>query len=927
MGFVDKRRRKRDRLLPFLLIIGVLLALVAGVLPCSQAYASTAYLYPNASGDTTTLPGQYPASGSHWDKVDDPFNNPDDDSTYVYSSGVGTNADLYNLTDFSVGGQAQINWVSVHLRGKVMNPAQADFVRIYLRVDGTTYYGSQLPYQSSYQNIFSQYSTNPKTGLSWTDSDLDNLQAGIYIVGWGGSRITQVYVEVDYVILPLVTTDAAANVEETSATLNGEITGLQGGGNCTVRGFQYDTDTGEPYSYDAHEDGSFGVGAYSLNISSLTEGELYYFRAYCTSPLGTGYGSELTFLTKPDPPTGFAATATGETQIDLSWANGAGSQKVYIRGKLGSAPENRTDGAYSWDGTGVTTSHTGLSNGQHWYYIIWSYATEGELTQTSDTPDASDDAITFTPPTLITGVCQGYGKTWGTVIAILVDDGTYTCTQVGFDYGLTTSYGSSWTESGIFVDGTVFLGTLTGLNPACVYHYRAKVYNGAWGYGTDQVFSTSGSPTKYEYLSTGGDGQGSDIYGANWAYQQFTVGDTSHTVSNIKLYLKSTGSPGTVTVSLRYADGDHFPTGLDLCSATLNGSDFSTSFTWYQFDVTDTSLEADQEYAIVVRAIAGDDSNDIQWKWDAGGGLDSALAGHSTDGSLSWVSDHPSDFLFEVWGLPCIRIESAAVFENYLEEGDLLFVAEYVNVYPPYYPNSICPSYFSVQLVKIVDATPVVIAQTACSAWGNKPGSIYLSADEASPITRGSQLYMRLYGNFSGNPVATYQLATSDWMGSDLLQLDRWVLTTAHSMASYYDRDMTAFLIGREALNQEGSIIFTTGINALDKVRPNLFQFVVYTPEYQPATGTTPWEDISWETEVGPGIAGFLNIFGGWFGMDGKDFAAFGLIGLYLLMACFAVYLGETKGGFNLGGDVAVGAGLAIPLVYVGAELGLLDIV
>jgi hypothetical protein len=530
-----------------------------------------------------------------------------------------------------------------------------------------------------------------------------------------------------------------------------------------------------------------------------------------------------------------------------------------------------------------------------------------------------------TPPTLITGTCQGFDRHSATITGIMVDGNGDSVTKVGFDYGPAASYGNEWTQSGSYADGSVFVATLDGLSPGCTYHYRAKAYNGDWGYGADQVFSTAGSPSLYEYLGTG-DGQGADIYGSNWACEQFTVGDTAHTVTNISLYLQRTGSPGTVTVSLRHADDDDYPTGLDLCSATLNGSDFSESFTKYMFDVTEASLEAGESYAVVVRAIAGDDTNDIQWKWKEGGDVtagEPAVAGHSEDGSLTWDGDD-ADFLFEIWGYPCIRINSAAVFEDYLETGDLLFAMEYVNTYPPYYPNSVCASFFNIQLLGTDGVT--LIAQTACPAWGDKPGSVYLSADQAAPLTKGSQFYIKLYGNFTGNPVAAYQLETTDWLGSDPTQLDSWVIATAHSIATYYDRDMTVYLSGSEVLNQEGGVIFTTGINALDQVRPDLFQLTVRTPGYEPATGTTPWEEISWEEQVGPDIAGILNTFGGWFGVDGKDFAAFGLVGIWLLMACFAVYLGETKGGLDLGGDVAVGAGLAIPLTFVGAKLGILHI-
>lgn len=95
---------------------------------------------------------------------------------------------------------------------------------------------------------------------------------------------------------PTVTTGAATNVEETTATLNGDITALNDG-NCTVRGFEWDIDSGAPYANDWHEDGDFGVGAFTHNLTSLTEDGRYYYRAYATNSEGTGYGSEVQFKT------------------------------------------------------------------------------------------------------------------------------------------------------------------------------------------------------------------------------------------------------------------------------------------------------------------------------------------------------------------------------------------------------------------------------------------------------------------------------------------------------------------------------------------------------------------------------------------------------------------------------------------------------
>jgi len=69
---------------------------------------------------------------------------------------------------------------------------------------------------------------------------------------------------------PTVTTQAATNVEATTATGNGNITAT-GGENCTIRGFQWGTSPGS-YSTNVTESGNFGTGAYTLSLTSLPTG-------------------------------------------------------------------------------------------------------------------------------------------------------------------------------------------------------------------------------------------------------------------------------------------------------------------------------------------------------------------------------------------------------------------------------------------------------------------------------------------------------------------------------------------------------------------------------------------------------------------------------------------------------------------------------
>jgi len=79
----------------------------------------------------------------------------------------------------------------------------------------------------------------------------------------------------------------------------------------------------------------------------------------------------------------------------------------------------------------------------------------------------------------------------------------------------------------------------------------------------------------YEYYNTGDDSSQS-VYGSNWYAQTFTS-SIAHTITSVKLKLYRTGSPGTVTVSIRATDGSGHPILPDLCSGTTDGNTLPTA--------------------------------------------------------------------------------------------------------------------------------------------------------------------------------------------------------------------------------------------------------------------------------------------------------------------------------------------------------------
>ena len=100
------------------------------------------------------------------------------------------------------------------------------------------------------------------------------------------------YLTITYYYAPSVSTGTASGISTSKATLNGNITSVNGA-NCSVRGFQYGLS--QTPTWSVSQNGDYGTGSYSLVANNLFSGRLYYFRSYATNPAGTTYGSWISF--------------------------------------------------------------------------------------------------------------------------------------------------------------------------------------------------------------------------------------------------------------------------------------------------------------------------------------------------------------------------------------------------------------------------------------------------------------------------------------------------------------------------------------------------------------------------------------------------------------------------------------------------------
>lgn len=285
--------------------------------------------------------------------------------------------------------------------------------------------------------------------------------------------------------LPTVTTGSATSIEETTTTLNGNITAT-GGENLDKVGFAWDTASrAEPsnttapcnstytYCWESGGGGNYTTGNLTHPINT-NPGTFYYFRAAGNNSAGWAWGNESTFLTKPNEPANATVTSYGSSWIAYSWDKGSGAGNTTWRyGNGTDCPGNYTLGASSYYGTNTSANTTGLSPGSQYCFIGWSQKGMGGLIQYSD---GNDTFSGNTRPNNITNftATPGAGN-------ITLDWSLATGANVTLILGKQGSYPANATDSTATVvyNSTANTTVHTGLGDNELWCYRA------WGNDTD----------------------------------------------------------------------------------------------------------------------------------------------------------------------------------------------------------------------------------------------------------------------------------------------------------------------------------------------------------------------------------------------------------------------------------------------------------
>lgn len=175
------------------------------------------------------------------------------------------------------------------------------------------------------------------------------------------------------ILAPVVTASSATDITNDSAILHGNITDTEGD-NASLRGFEWGLSTGN-YTWSWNDTGSFGVGEFEHQATSLSIETHYFWRAYAENEAGFGYSSELDFWTigLPLAPTNFTITRTGINSINITWVKDPTATLTVIRGSIGGYPESVTEDYLVYSGNGTFVEVEGLSLDFDNYYRAWSW--------------------------------------------------------------------------------------------------------------------------------------------------------------------------------------------------------------------------------------------------------------------------------------------------------------------------------------------------------------------------------------------------------------------------------------------------------------------------------------------------------------------------------------------------------------------------
>lgn len=293
-------------------------------------------------------------------------------------------------------------------------------------------------------------------------------------------------------------TFSALSVSDTTYTsISASCEILDDGGSPVVeRGFCYATKT-QPTINDNNIAVGQGKGVFSSTIQGLSEGTLYYIRAYAKNSVGIAYSTQCSFSTFSKDK---ATIITNEAQnIEYTSAKVGGNitndggYSVTERGvcfSLNSNPSISDSKLSAGNGTGqFWCDLLGLSEGTTYYARAYAVNLKG----TAYGQQISFKTLKHTLPSVSTLQYENLKATSVAISCEVTSDGGYTVTERGVCY--STSQNPTISGNKVVVGNGVgsFVANLTGLTEGTTYYVRA--------YATNQLGSAYGQQISFTTIA------------------------------------------------------------------------------------------------------------------------------------------------------------------------------------------------------------------------------------------------------------------------------------------------------------------------------------------------------------------------------------------------------------------------------------------
>lgn len=323
---------------------------------------------------------------------------------------------------------------------------------------------------------------------------------------------------------PTVGNPGTAAIEDTTATLGGEVTATNNA-TITERGIYWSTVDGftpPGQGTKVSSTGTWGTGTFTESVTNLPASDLVYFQAFAVNSAGAGYSSQAAFQTEPaTPASGISFSNVSATQMQIDWSsNGSGDGVIVVMKQANPVDTDPTDGTEHtantvfgsgaelgstnyvvFRGSGSSVVVTDLTPDTAYHVAVYAYAGSGTgiagINYQQDGPAVSSHSTLseFAPPNVANPSISAVTDTTATLGGEVTFTNKATVTERGVYWSTTDGFtppgqGTKVSSTGAWGTGT-FTENVTGLPESdLIYFVPFAVNSLGAGYAPQAAFQT-----------------------------------------------------------------------------------------------------------------------------------------------------------------------------------------------------------------------------------------------------------------------------------------------------------------------------------------------------------------------------------------------------------------------------------------------------